>query len=85
MATNLKGDKDKTLTGLKLFDVLKAAPIARLGYHQYTHIDKVWEMIVPSMPDDNVSGTVLGGTGIAYADPEADEEEHEVIRGSRFP
>lgn len=70
---------------MQLFDVLKAAPIARLGYHQYTHIDKVWEMIMPSMPDDNVSGGVLGGTGLVYGDPEADEGEHEVLKCSKFP
>jgi hypothetical protein len=46
---------------LKLFDVLKAAPLARLGYHQYTAIDNVFEMKVPLMPDDFVSGRVLSG------------------------
>jgi hypothetical protein len=46
---------------LQLFDVLKAAPLARNGYHQYTHIDQVWDMHMPMMPDDKVSGPVLGG------------------------
>jgi flavin reductase (DIM6/NTAB) family NADH-FMN oxidoreductase RutF len=56
----------------QLFDVLKAAPIARNGYHQYTHINQVWDMQMPMMPDDNVSGGVLGGS-MAYDDP--DEED----------
>jgi hypothetical protein len=46
---------------VKLFDVLKAAPIARNGYHQYTHIEKVWNMPMPINPDDHVSGGVFGG------------------------
>lgn len=41
--------------------MLKAAPLARLGYHQYTHITQVWDMKMPFMPDDKVSGGVLGG------------------------
>jgi hypothetical protein len=44
-----------------LFDVLKAAPIARNGYHQYTHIEKIWNMPMPINPDDHVSGGVFGG------------------------
>jgi hypothetical protein len=36
-------------------------PIARNGYHQYTHINQVWDMEMPIMPDDTVSGNVLGG------------------------
>jgi len=45
----------------KLFDVLKAAPLARLGYHQYTAINNIFDMEMPFMPDDHVSGFVLGG------------------------
>jgi hypothetical protein len=41
---------------------LKAAPIARNGYHQYTHINQVWDMHMPMMADDTVSGGVLAGT-----------------------
>ncbi|QSZ31896.1 hypothetical protein DSL72_001465 [Monilinia vaccinii-corymbosi] len=44
-----------------LFDVLKAAPLARLGYHQYTAINNIFDMDMPFMPDDHVSGNVLGG------------------------
>ncbi|KAF2100681.1 hypothetical protein NA57DRAFT_74279 [Rhizodiscina lignyota] len=58
----LHGAWDLVLTDmLQLFDVLKAAPIARHGYHQYTHIDQVWDMHMPIMPDDTASGGVLGG------------------------
>ncbi|KAM3067987.1 hypothetical protein ACMFMG_011037 [Clarireedia jacksonii] len=49
------------ITDEGLFDVLKAAPLARLGYHQYTAINNVFEMKMPFMPDDNVSGNILGG------------------------
>ena len=41
--------------------MLKAAPLARLGYHQYTAISHVFDMKMPFMPDDNVSGNILGG------------------------
>lgn len=82
LGIHIKGDY---ITPDGLFDVLKAAPIARLGYHQYTHIDKVWEMIIPSMPDDTVSGAVLGGLGLPYGDTEVDEHEHEVIKCNKFP
>ncbi|ESZ95800.1 hypothetical protein SBOR_3817 [Sclerotinia borealis F-4128] len=44
-----------------LFDVLKAAPLARLGYHQYTAINNIFDMDMPFMPDDHVSGNTLGG------------------------
>jgi hypothetical protein len=40
---------------------LKAAPLARLGYHQYTHINQIWDMKMPIMADDTVSGGVLAG------------------------
>jgi hypothetical protein len=41
--------------------VLKAAPLARLGYHQYTAITHTFDLKMPVMPDDNVSGNILGG------------------------
>ncbi len=41
--------------------MLKAAPLARLGYHQYTAITHVFDLTMPFMPDDNVSGNILGG------------------------
>jgi hypothetical protein len=44
-----------------LFDVLKAGPLARLGYHQYTYINNIFDMQMPFMPDDQVSMGVLGG------------------------
>jgi hypothetical protein len=56
--------------------VLKAAPIARLGYRQYTHIDNVWEMTIPSMPDDNGNEAVFGGMGLPY-EPSAKKAEQE--------
>lgn len=40
---------------------MKAAPLARLGYHQYTAITSIFDMQVPFMEDDHVSGGVLGG------------------------
>ncbi|OCK99072.1 uncharacterized protein K441DRAFT_703091 [Cenococcum geophilum 1.58] len=49
------------ITGDGLFDVLKAAPIARNGYHQYTHINQVWDMHMNIPADDKVSAGVLGG------------------------
>jgi flavin reductase (DIM6/NTAB) family NADH-FMN oxidoreductase RutF len=47
---------------LQLFDVLKAAPIARNGYRYYSHINQVWNMDVPMMPDDKISSSVLAGS-----------------------
>jgi hypothetical protein len=44
-----------------LFDVLKAAPLARLGYRQYTSISHVFDQVYPLMPDDLVSGAATGG------------------------
>ncbi|KAL7959088.1 hypothetical protein V8C34DRAFT_304253 [Trichoderma compactum] len=42
-------------------DVLKAAPLARLGYHQYTAIREVFDIKLPFIYNDNVSGNTLGG------------------------
>lgn len=42
-------------------------------YHQYTHINQVWDMHMPSMPDDTVSQGVLGGS--MKFDVEDDETE----------
>ncbi|MCJ1452963.1 hypothetical protein MMC28_003308 [Mycoblastus sanguinarius] len=53
--------KGEYITGDGLFDVLKAAPIARNGYHQYTHINQVWDMAMPVMDDDKFTQGVLGG------------------------
>jgi hypothetical protein len=35
--------------------------MARLGYHQYTAINNLFDMDMPFMPDDHVSGNALGG------------------------
>lgn len=48
---------------------MKAMPVARNGYHQYTHISHVWDMKMPIAADDKVSAGVLGGS-IAWEDPE---------------
>ncbi|KAK9481780.1 hypothetical protein V1527DRAFT_486298 [Lipomyces starkeyi] len=65
VAIHVKGEY---ITADGLFDVLKAAPIARLGYHQYTAISHVFDMKMPFMADDNVSGNILGGeTGASDA------------------
>jgi hypothetical protein len=60
--------------------VLKAAPLARLGYHQYTYISHVFDMVMPFMPDDDVSGNILGGVApasdvILYATKDKRSEE----------
>jgi flavin reductase (DIM6/NTAB) family NADH-FMN oxidoreductase RutF len=57
----MKSESSITNTLLKIFDVLKAAPIARMGYHQYTHVSSAFDMKVPMMPDDLMSEGVLGG------------------------
>jgi hypothetical protein len=36
--------------------------LARLGYHQYTAINNIFNMQMPFMPDDHVSGGVLTGS-----------------------
>ena len=58
VAVHIKGE---VITGDGLIDVLKARPLARLGYHQYTSIESIFEMVVPLMPDDTIGGAVLGG------------------------
>ena len=40
------------LTQRQLFDVLKAAPLARLGYSQYSAVNNVIGMQLPFMPED---------------------------------
>jgi hypothetical protein len=73
----------------KLFDVLKAAPLARLGYHQYTHITQVWDMKMPFMSDDTRSGDVLAGSigndtrPLLEADKVYDSEHEGSIHPSR--
>lgn len=68
--------------------MLKAAPIARNGYHQYTHIEKIWDMPMPINPDDHVSGGVFGGdfskTGAAEKGIDGDLErvQHKSIVGT---
>jgi hypothetical protein len=57
----------------QLFDVLKAAPIARLGYRQYTYINNIFEMTIPTMPDEGDVSAALTGA-LTYDDPEAEEE-----------
>ncbi|KAH8703931.1 hypothetical protein BGW36DRAFT_287926 [Talaromyces proteolyticus] len=54
--------KGEYITPDGLFDVLKAAPLARLGYNQYTAINNVFDMRMPMMPDDKYSAGVLGGS-----------------------
>ncbi|KAH6661824.1 hypothetical protein B0J14DRAFT_622106 [Halenospora varia] len=58
VAVHIKGE---VITGNGLIDVLKARLLARLGYHQYTSIESVFEMVVPLMPDDTIGAAVLGG------------------------
>jgi flavin reductase (DIM6/NTAB) family NADH-FMN oxidoreductase RutF len=65
-----------TILVTQLFDVLKAAPLARLGYHQYTHINQVWDMKMPFMPDDKVSGNILSGAVGIAAPPKVEKIYH---------
>jgi len=37
-----------------------SAPLARLGYKQYTAVNNVFNMEMPIMPDDHGSGGILG-------------------------
>ncbi|KAM0126603.1 hypothetical protein ACHAO1_009987 [Botrytis cinerea] len=37
-----------------------AAPLAKLGYHQYTAINNIFNMDMPFMPDDHVGNTLEG-------------------------
>lgn len=61
--------------------MLKAAPLARLGYHQYTAINDVFEMKIPFMPDDFVSGGVLSGSsGNRKPENVAQEDEGSEIK-----
>ncbi|TVY75825.1 Uncharacterized protein LSUE1_G005857 [Lachnellula suecica] len=85
VAIHIKGEY---ITTDGLFDVLKAAPLARLGYHQYTAITHVFDMKMPFMPDDNVSGNTLGGeTGDSDAilyktmDPRSEDDRRLEERG----
>jgi hypothetical protein len=58
--------------------------LARLGYHQYTAINNVFDMQMPFMPDDHVSGNVLAGAvDQAGQDPESQKEKIETT-GPRF-
>ncbi|RDL42449.1 Uncharacterized protein BP5553_02428 [Venustampulla echinocandica] len=59
VAIHVKGEY---ITSDGLFDIVKAAPLARLGYRQYTSITHTFDMEMPFMPDDHVSGGVLSGT-----------------------
>ncbi len=43
-------------------DVLKARPIARLGYYDYTSVESVFEMIIPG-PDDDLRAGMEGDAG----------------------
>ncbi|RFU82171.1 flavin reductase like domain [Trichoderma arundinaceum] len=70
MGIHVKGEY---ITPDGLFDVLKAAPIARLGYRQYTYIDNVFEMTIPTMPDEGDVAATLSGS-LTYDDSEAEDE-----------
>ncbi len=73
--------KSRSVTNLcflQLFDVLKASPLARLGYHQYAHITSIFDMEMPMMPDDYASAGVLGGSASQVdADQNANGEKSE--------
>lgn len=53
--------------------MLKAAPIARLGYRQYTYIDNIFEMTIPAMPDEGDVSAALSGS-LTYDDPEKNDD-----------
>jgi hypothetical protein len=58
-----------------LIDVLKARPLARLGYHQYTSIESIFEMRVPLMPDDTAGAAALGGDKAKVAEEMAKKKK----------
>ena len=67
-----------------MFDVLKAAPLARLGYHQYSAVNNVFDMQMPFMEDDHVSGGVLGGEMRSNEEVAAEKAELEKRNLSAF-
>jgi hypothetical protein len=72
VAIHIKGE---IITGDGLIDVLKTRPIARLGYHQYTSIESVFEMVVPLMPDDTIGNAVLAGDQAKVAEEMAKKKK----------
>jgi hypothetical protein len=65
VAVHIKGN---IITGNGMIDVLKARPLARLGYHQYSSVESVFEMRMPIMPDDPVGQAILGGDAAKLKD-----------------
>lgn len=55
--------------------MLKAAPIARLGYRQYSYINNVFDMTIPSMPDEPKEVAAVLAGALPYGNPEDEEEE----------
>jgi flavin reductase (DIM6/NTAB) family NADH-FMN oxidoreductase RutF len=48
--------KDEILTADGRIDVLKIRPIARLGYHDYTSIESMFQMIIPGQDRKRLQG-----------------------------
>jgi hypothetical protein len=54
--------------------MLKAAPLAHLGYHQYTHITQAWDMNMALMPDDTARGPFLAESIAMWKEDEKKEQ-----------
>ncbi|MCK2046068.1 MULTISPECIES: flavin reductase family protein [Halomonadaceae] len=48
--------KDEFITEEGKIDIMKARPIARMGYHDYTVVDNRFEMKIPKASDDEADG-----------------------------
>jgi flavin reductase (DIM6/NTAB) family NADH-FMN oxidoreductase RutF len=53
--------KDDFITPEGRLDILKARPIARLGYYDYTSVDSLFEMVIPDANPELLRG--LEGAG----------------------
>lgn len=73
--------KGEAITNEGLIDVLKIKPLARLGYWQYTRVEKLFDMKMPLMPDDTTGGSVLAGEESAFkkTDESKSIEPHNLI------
>ncbi len=54
--------KDEFITPEGRIDILRIRPLARLGYHDYTTVDSVFEMIIPGGNEALLNG--LEGKGV---------------------
>jgi hypothetical protein len=81
VAVHIKGN---IITGNGLIDVLKTRPLARLGYHQYSSVQSIFEMHMPIMPDDPVGQAILGGDAAQLKDLTAAAAQAQSWKGTAF-